>query len=167
MAFFSIERWVLRMAQFRQEMPPPGGYNPIEFITKKSRIKPYHFFLFCGTAYTIQFIGLKLQAFLKSRREAITRETREGRIALTPFLLAEQQRLQLREMIRHREYEKELMSTTPGWEVGCWHDYPVYHNPRNLWIAPHAGEFYANMNMNVAKNRKNGFQSTFIEKFGL
>ncbi|VDP92385.1 unnamed protein product [Echinostoma caproni] len=67
----------------------------------------------------------------------------EVRIALSPFILAEQERLYLKQIRRNREYEEKLMKDVPGWKVGHWHEYPVFHNPRGLWVDPNVDEFYA------------------------
>ncbi|VDK89644.1 unnamed protein product [Dibothriocephalus latus] len=93
--------------------------------------------------YACTFAGIKLRDWGYARREARLNENREVRIALMPFLIAEQQRMYLKHLIKNRDYEKELMKDVPGWEVGHWHDCPLYHNPRDLWCEPSLQEYYA------------------------
>ncbi|BHF66161.1 hypothetical protein SprV_0200917700 [Sparganum proliferum] len=95
--------------------------------------------------YACTFVGVKLRDWGYARREARRNENREVRLALAPFLIAEQQRMYLKHLIKNQEYEKELMKDVPGWEVGHWHDCPVYHNPRDLWCEPSIHEYYAHL----------------------
>lgn len=51
----------------------------------------------------------------------------------------------LKHMHNTREAEKELMGDVPGWEVGKWFEYPVFHNPRNLLIKSPSLEYFGQM----------------------
>jgi len=44
-----------------------------------------------------------------------------------------------------REAEIKLMGDVPGWEIGKWFEYPVFHNPRNLHIKSPLGEYFGQM----------------------
>ncbi|CAH8518403.1 unnamed protein product [Heterobilharzia americana] len=130
------------MSTYKQEMPPPGGYAPLDFARKMPK-NYIHGFLVIGGLYTSTYFGFKIQRYRKAKRDAITREDQENRIALTPFILAEQQRLYLKQIRKNREYEEVLMKGVPDWKVGHWYDYPVFHNPRGLWCDPYQIELYA------------------------
>uniref|UniRef100_A0A0X3Q322 NADH dehydrogenase [ubiquinone] 1 alpha subcomplex subunit 13 n=1 Tax=Schistocephalus solidus TaxID=70667 RepID=A0A0X3Q322_SCHSO len=136
------------MATFKQEMPPPGGYALFNVFNKTVR-KPLNGLYLIAALYACTFVGIKLRDWGYARREARLNENREVRIALTPFLLAEQQRMYLKHLVRNQDYEKELMKDVPGWEVGHWHDCPVYHNPRDLWCEPSMQEYYAHQSKNI------------------
>ncbi|KAA0188158.1 Cell death-regulatory protein GRIM19 [Fasciolopsis buskii] len=99
--------------------------------------------LVIGGLYACTAIGFQYHAYIKKNRADRMREEEEVRIALSPFILAEQERLYLKQIRRNRDYETELMRDVPGWKVGHWHDYPLFHNPRGLWIDPNVDEFYA------------------------
>ncbi|VDD82342.1 unnamed protein product [Mesocestoides corti] len=130
------------MVTYKQEMPPPGGFAAFNVFNKAVR-KPLNGLYIIAALYACTFVGLKLRDWGKERRQARHNENREVRLALSPFLIAEQQRMFLKHLIKNREYESELMKDVPGWEVGHWHDTPVYHNPRGLWCEPNIYEYYA------------------------
>lgn len=90
-------------------------------------------------------MGVQIYYYRREKRIAVEREDQENRIALTPFILAEQQRLYMKQLRRNREYEKELMKDVADWKVGHWFDYPIYHNPRGLWCDPYRADFYAHL----------------------
>ena len=47
-------------------------------------------------------------------------EMDESRACIEPVLLAEQDRIALRQYRVNRDEETKLMSEVPGWEVGTW-----------------------------------------------
>ncbi|KER23443.1 hypothetical protein T265_08664 [Opisthorchis viverrini] len=130
------------MVNYKQEMPPPGGYKPID-VLKKAGKRPTNGLLVVAGLYTSTYFGLQYQKWLKNKRKTQEREEEEVRIALSPFVFAEQERMYLRQLRRNRDYEAKLMEDVPGWKVGHWHDVPLFHNPRGLWCDPNADEFYA------------------------
>ncbi|CAH8487040.1 unnamed protein product [Dicrocoelium dendriticum] len=142
------------MATYKQEMPPPGGYNPVNFVVKKTR-KPMNAILTIAGLYALTFIAMKYQNHVRTKRKSRVLEEEEVRIALAPFLFAEQERLYLRQLRRNRDYEAKLMADVPGWKVGHWHDVPVFHNPRGLWCDPNMDEFYAHTTRKI-KNQREG-----------
>ncbi|VDN97047.1 unnamed protein product [Rodentolepis nana] len=103
--------------------------------------------------YLCSYVGIKLRHWQREKNDAIANENKEVRLALTPFLLAEQQRMYLKQLVKNREYETELMKDVPGWEVGHWHDTPVYYNPRGLWCEPSLYEFYAHLTRRQAERQ--------------
>ncbi|KAL3311063.1 NADH dehydrogenase 1 alpha subcomplex subunit 13 ndufa13/GRIM19 [Cichlidogyrus casuarinus] len=145
------------MVGFKQDMPPSGGYNPINvFPKKKSLIK--HAIWILPSMWAITYGGIAYARYDKEKAFTKRREDEENRIALTPFLLAEQQRMHLKQLVKNRDYEKELMKDVPGWELGKWFDKPVYNNPRNLWLEANIHEFYS---QSTLKN-KNERAAVFI-----
>ncbi|KAF5401182.1 NADH dehydrogenase [ubiquinone] 1 alpha subcomplex subunit [Paragonimus heterotremus] len=140
------------MSPYKQEMPPPGGFSPINVLGKAPK-RPINGFLTIAGLYACTFVGLSYQSWLKNKLAERDREEEEVRIALSPFVFAEQERMYLKQIRRNRDYEKELMADVPGWKVGHWHDVPVYHNPRGLWCDPSVDEFYAHTNDRFRNSR--------------
>jgi len=52
----------------------------------------------------------------------------DGRLALSPLLLAEEQRAYLRQLRANRDEENELMKNVPGWKTGTLYGEPVFEN---------------------------------------
>jgi len=55
-------------------------------------------------------------------------EMNDGRLALAPLLLAEEQRLYMKQLRANRDEENELMKDVPGWVTGTLYGVPVYNN---------------------------------------
>merc|ERR1711894_162576 len=112
---------------FRQEMPPAGGFGPIEWGRKASRKRMggYQTFALVGGVAVIAYAHYKYE---KRKIRVAEFEMREGRIALEPLLSAERNRLLLKALVINREEERELMKGVKGWEVGTLYGSPVYHN---------------------------------------
>ncbi|VUZ40413.1 unnamed protein product [Hymenolepis diminuta] len=140
------------MVKYKQEMPPPGGFAPLDFFYKGTRKHLNGLYIIAGL-YACSYVGIKLRHWQREKNEAIANENKEVRLALTPFLLAEQQRMYLKQLVKNREYETELMKDVPGWEVGHWFDTPVYYNPRGLWCEPNLYEFYAHLTRRQAERQ--------------
>nr|CUU98764.1 hypothetical transcript [Hymenolepis microstoma] len=152
MIFAPIDSFVVLMVKYKQEMPPPGGFAPLDFLYKGTRKHLNGLYIIAGL-YLCSYVGIKLRHWQREKNDAIANENKEVRLALTPFLLAEQQRMYLKQLIKNREYETELMKDVPGWEVGHWHDTPVYYNPRGLWCEPSLYEFYAHLTRRQAERQ--------------
>ncbi|RZB40890.1 NADH dehydrogenase [ubiquinone] 1 alpha subcomplex subunit 13 [Asbolus verrucosus] len=111
----------------KQDLPPPGGYRPINF--KRVPAKTY----FSGWAIFGGYLGMTAgAAYLyyltckKIHKEDI--EMRSGRFAIFPLLLAERDREYLKQLRRNRDEEAKLMANVEGWEVGTYYGEPLYHN---------------------------------------
>lgn len=136
-----------------QDMPPAGGYNPINF--KRVPLKPILStkLLFGG------YISMSLAALYvyyltdkKIGREEV--EMRSCRAALMPLLLAERDRAYMKQLRRNRDEEAKLMANVPGWVVGTWFGEPVYKSvPKNTWIDPDMIEFYIHADPQYYKYR--------------
>ncbi|KAF7267591.1 hypothetical protein GWI33_019203 [Rhynchophorus ferrugineus] len=122
------------MAEFKQDMPPPGGYRPISF--KRVPAKG----LFNG--YTL---------FAVHHREL---ESKGASLAIYPLLLAERDRAYLKQLRRNREEERELMKNVPGWKVGTWYGEPIYKlaKPDTL-IEPGTFDYLAHVKYRDFKKR--------------
>ncbi|CAL8089299.1 unnamed protein product [Calicophoron daubneyi] len=148
------------MPAYKQEMPPGGGYAPINVLGKAAK-KPLNGILVLAGLYACTFLGLTYQSRLRKKLEERSRENEEVRLALAPFVVAERERLYMKQLRRNRDYETALMADVPGWKVGYWHDYPVFHNPRGLWVDPDVDEFYAHTTRRFRNSRVGASQDYF------
>ncbi|XP_014479958.1 PREDICTED: NADH dehydrogenase [ubiquinone] 1 alpha subcomplex subunit 13 [Dinoponera quadriceps] len=109
----------------KQELPPKGGYGPIQIERIKLRsifgAKSTFAFLIASTCAGMYAYHL---TFKQIRREEI--EMRSARFAIWPLLLAERDRIILKQMRRNRDEEAELMKNVERWEVGTYYGEPIY-----------------------------------------
>ncbi|XP_031626579.1 NADH dehydrogenase [ubiquinone] 1 alpha subcomplex subunit 13 [Contarinia nasturtii] len=125
-----------------QDLPPPGGYNPINI--KRVQLKP----ILSAKMCFLGFIGLSAGAMYmfyltdrKMQREEI--EMRSCRNVLLPIVMAERDREYLKQLRRNRDEEARLMADVPGWKVGTWFGEPIYKTVKSdAWIDPSINEFY-------------------------
>ncbi|KAK2163434.1 hypothetical protein LSH36_79g02039 [Paralvinella palmiformis] len=129
-------------SNFRQDMPPPGGYSGIEWARRAPR-RGFGGYATFGIYAGISVVGLTLHYFSLQNRKKDELEMREGRIAIHPLILAERQRMFLKQLRKNRDEENELMKSVPGWETGTLWGEPVYHNlvDRFPWVNPE--EYFA------------------------
>lgn len=126
-----------------QDLPPEGGYNPINF--KRVPLRPLFNWKFLFGTY----IGISTAAtyvyYLTAReidREEV--EMRSCHNVILPVYLAENDREYLKQIRRNRDDEAELMKNVPGWVVGTWYGERVYKtDDKNQWRDPHMYDFYA------------------------
>lgn len=125
-----------------QDLPPPGGYNPINF--KRVQLKPILSSKMLFFGYLGVSAGAMYMYYLTDRkinREEI--EMRSCRNVLLPIVLAEQDREYLKQIRRNRDDEAKLMANVPGWVVGTWFGEPVYKTIKGSeWVDPSMQEFY-------------------------
>ncbi|XP_022920790.1 NADH dehydrogenase [ubiquinone] 1 alpha subcomplex subunit 13 [Onthophagus taurus] len=129
----------------RQDMPPPGGYKPINF--KRIPAKTY----FSGFTMIAGYLGVTAGAAYvyyltckKVHREDI--EERSARFALTPLLTAERDREYLKQLRRNRDEERELMKNVDGWVVGTLYGEPIYKDDKGELIEPRLQDYYVHAN---------------------
>jgi len=128
---------------YRQDMPPTGGYGPIEYARKiqKPRISGYGMF---GI-----FIGVTTFAWVRwvFTQKKIVRPNRleenDAKVALEPFLLAERNRLFLTQLRKNRDDENEIMKDVPGWKTGTWMGEPLLANQAGRFPIISPEEYYA------------------------
>ncbi|XP_014209618.1 NADH dehydrogenase [ubiquinone] 1 alpha subcomplex subunit 13 [Copidosoma floridanum] len=124
-----------------QDMPPPGGYNPMTW----QRIKLKTFFtskLVIGLYVAATAVGFKLYTinYREYHREQI--EMRSARHVIMPLLLAERDRAFLKQCRVNRDEERELMKNVPEWEVGTYFREPVYITMPDKFHEPTYHEFF-------------------------
>ncbi|XP_023706368.1 NADH dehydrogenase [ubiquinone] 1 alpha subcomplex subunit 13 [Cryptotermes secundus] len=136
-----------------QDMPPEGGYNPINYA--RIPAKKY----FSGSTMILGYLAVTAVSgyvyyltWKKVRQDQI--EMRSARLALQPLLTAERDREFLNQLRRNRDEEAKLMANVPGWEVGTWYGEPVYKTlPPDTLVTPYIYEFYAHASDSEFKRR--------------
>ncbi|CRL00761.1 CLUMA_CG014016, isoform A [Clunio marinus] len=141
------------MAARTQDMPPPGGYQKIEFkrIPARKYFTGYQMILgylgvTAGSAYLYYLNTLEID------REDI--EMRSAKLATFPLLLAERDREYLKQLRRNRDEEADLMKNVAGWKVGTWYGEPVFKTlPKDKIIDPHWQDFCAHAPYRIQAHR--------------
>lgn len=125
-----------------QDLPPTGGYRPINF--KRVPLKPILSTGLLVGGYVSVSLAAYYMYYLTDKK--ITREDvemRSCRHALMPLLMAERDRAYMKQLRKNRDEEAKLMANVPGWVVGTWFGEPIYKTvPKNTWIDPDMLEFY-------------------------
>ncbi|KAG5286177.1 hypothetical protein AALO_G00011890 [Alosa alosa] len=122
-------------SKVKQDMPPPGGYGPIQYKRNlPSRgLSGYSMF---GIGIGIMLFGYWRIIKWNRERRRMHIEDLEARIALLPLLQAESDRRTLRMMRENLEEEAAIMKEVPGWKVGE----SMFHTER--WVSPTTEELY-------------------------
>ncbi|EMD40485.1 hypothetical protein CERSUDRAFT_111080 [Gelatoporia subvermispora B] len=111
--------------QFRQDMPPPGGFNAIKYKRNLPFRGPSGLVILGGVTAVCTYGFYRVGRGNIEKRE-LEREKVWSRINLVPLLLAEGDRDAYRRQQAALEREKAIMKDVPGWEAGK----SVYNNPR-------------------------------------
>ncbi|KAJ1308861.1 hypothetical protein OPQ81_004549 [Rhizoctonia solani] len=118
--------WVTKMpVTYRQDMPPPGGFEPIKYKRSLPFRGPSGAVLLGGIAAVCAYGFYKVGKGNLERRE-LKRENTWARIYLVPLLLAEGDRDAYRREQAALAREREIMKDVRGWEIGK----SVYHNTK-------------------------------------
>uniref|UniRef100_A0A7N4PI29 NADH dehydrogenase [ubiquinone] 1 alpha subcomplex subunit 13 n=1 Tax=Sarcophilus harrisii TaxID=9305 RepID=A0A7N4PI29_SARHA len=130
--------WASNMAahKVKQDMPPPGGYGPIDYKRNLPRRGISGYSMFAIGIGTLLFGHWGVMKWNRQRRRWLI-EDLEARIALMPLLQAEEDRRKLRMLRQNLEEEAIIMKDVPGWKVGE----SVFHTTR--WVPPTLGELYS------------------------
>lgn len=112
-------------APYRQDMPPPGGFQQIRYKRNLPFRGPSGLVVLAGVTAFCGYGFYRVGLGNLEKRE-LQREKVWSRIYLVPLLLAEGDRDAYRRQHAALEREKEIMKDVPGWEAGK----SVYHNPR-------------------------------------
>ncbi|CAH1374015.1 hypothetical protein MTP99_015386 [Tenebrio molitor] len=137
----------------KQDLPPEGGYKPINF----KRVPAKQFF--SGWALIGGYLGMTAGAaflfYLNYKKIHHTEiEQRSGRLGIFPILLAERDREYLKQLRRNRDEEAKLMENVEGWEVGTYYGEPLYKNlSKNTWIDPMMQGYYIHTNVKEFNKR--------------
>ncbi|MBN3309724.1 NDUAD dehydrogenase, partial [Amia calva] len=138
-------------SKVKQDMPPPGGYGPIDYKRNlpKRGLSGYSMF-----GIGIGFLVFGYWRLFKWNRERrrLQIEELEARVALLPLLQAEHDRRTLRMLRENLEEEAQIMKDVPGWKVGE----KVFHTDR--WVTPLSDELYNLRPQEELLHKKFGFQ---------
>ncbi|KAI1796172.1 GRIM-19 [Ganoderma leucocontextum] len=111
---------------YRQDMPPPGGFEAIKYKRNLPLRGPSGLVILGGVTAVCAYGFYRLGKGNLEKRE-LQREKVWSRIHLVPVLLAEGDRDAYRRQQAALEREREIMKDVPGWEAGK----SVYNNPRH------------------------------------
>ncbi|XP_018421429.1 PREDICTED: NADH dehydrogenase [ubiquinone] 1 alpha subcomplex subunit 13 [Nanorana parkeri] len=138
-------------SKVKQDMPPPGGYGPVDY----KRNLPRRGF----SGYTMFAVGIGVMIYgyysigmwnRERRRRYI--EDLEARLALMPLLQAEYDRRVLRALRINLEQEAIIMKDVPGWKVGE----STFHTGR--WVPPILEQLYNLRPKDELENEKYAFR---------
>ncbi|KAJ7371522.1 NADH dehydrogenase 1 alpha subcomplex subunit 13 ndufa13/GRIM19 [Desmophyllum pertusum] len=113
----------------KQELPPKGGYPPIEYARNLPKRGPSGLALFIGGAAVMAY-GFYRVIIGNRKRCELTKEKRYARIGVLPLLQAEHDRNCLRLLKENEELEAQIMKDVPNWKVGE----SMYHTDK--WVTP-------------------------------
>ncbi|CAF1467108.1 unnamed protein product [Rotaria sp. Silwood1] len=130
-----------KVAIYRQDMPPRGGYSPIPWARLPSRRIPLWPFVSAWLASNI--FGYFYHTSEKREYWRSEMEMDESRSCIEPILLAEQDRIVLRQYRANRDEETKLMNDVPSWEVGTWFGEKVFKSRTFFPDRPHILDYYA------------------------
>ena len=111
---------------FKQDLPPKGGYAPIDFKRIPARVVMGGKALIGGFIVYQSVMAYYLVKYRLPQTLARHREAQDFRLALTPLLLAERDRGYIKQLKANRAAEEDLMKDVEGWEVGTWYGEKVY-----------------------------------------
>uniref|UniRef100_F6Q440 NADH dehydrogenase [ubiquinone] 1 alpha subcomplex subunit 13 n=1 Tax=Equus caballus TaxID=9796 RepID=F6Q440_HORSE len=122
-------------SKVKQDMPPSGGYGPIDYKRNLPRRGLSGYSMFAVGIGTLLFGYWSMMKWNRERRR-LQIEDFEARIALMPLLQAEKDRRVLQMLRENLEEEAIIMKDVPDWKVGE----SVFHTTR--WVTPMMGELY-------------------------
>merc|ERR1712098_594331 len=93
---------------YQQDLPPKGGYAPFEYkrVPIRKFMSPGRIW---GTFAAVTAFGLYTYYHRRRLIRAIMVEERSTDLALQPMLQAERDRVFLKQMIKNRDWEAEVM----------------------------------------------------------
>ncbi|KAM8961914.1 NADH dehydrogenase [ubiquinone] 1 alpha subcomplex subunit 13 [Pelodytes ibericus] len=138
-------------SKVKQDMPPPGGYGPVDYKRNLPRrgLSGYSMF---AVGIGVLFFGYWSIFRWNRERRRFQIEDLETRVAILPLLQAETDRRVLRQMRLNLEEEAKIMKDVPGWKVG---ESP-FHTER--WVTPTLNELYNLQSQEHILKKKFGFQ---------
>lgn len=113
-----------------QDMPPKGGFQKIRIENNVPANRGFRgWVLFAGMGAGIVYGFVKLYSSSKTRRD-MKRERRQLRVAILPFLQAEEDVLACKNIAEKQKREMEIMKHVPNWDALQ----SVYHS--NVYVRP-------------------------------
>ncbi|UZJ51681.1 hypothetical protein CBS101457_001001 [Exobasidium rhododendri] len=103
--------------EFKQDLPPSGGYEPIRYKRNLPARGPGGLVVFSGVLAICAYGFYRVGQGNLERRE-LKREKAWSRIHLVPMILAEADRDAYRRGQAQLAREKEVMKDVHGWEAG-------------------------------------------------
>ncbi|KAM4888174.1 NADH dehydrogenase [ubiquinone] 1 alpha subcomplex subunit 13 isoform 1-T2 [Thomomys bottae] len=122
-------------AKVKQDMPPPGGYGPIDYKRNLPRRGLSGYSMLAVGVGTLLVGYWGITRWNRERRRLYVEEL-EARLGLMPLLLAEQDRRVLQMLRENLEEEAIIMKDVPGWKVGE----STFNTTR--WVPPLNCELY-------------------------
>ncbi|KAJ8029937.1 NADH dehydrogenase [ubiquinone] 1 alpha subcomplex subunit 13 [Holothuria leucospilota] len=141
-------------AFYKQDMPPKGGYGPIDYKRMMPKRGPSGYVLFAG-CIGVMAIGHVAFAYTNRQRKNRLYEQREAFFGIMPLLEAEWDRDTLKQLKHTQEQEAIIMKDVPDWVVGE----SVYHTKR--WVRPRVEDLYFLANSKERREAMFGF-NTFV-----
>uniref|UniRef100_A0A8C2HX47 NADH dehydrogenase [ubiquinone] 1 alpha subcomplex subunit 13 n=1 Tax=Cyprinus carpio TaxID=7962 RepID=A0A8C2HX47_CYPCA len=105
-------------SKVKQDMPPTGGYGPVDYRRNLPRRGLSGYSMFGVGVGLLVFGYWRLFRWNRERRRLHIEEL-EARVALLPLLQAEHDRRTLRMLRENLEEEAVIMRDVPDWKVLC------------------------------------------------
>jgi NADH dehydrogenase (ubiquinone) 1 alpha subcomplex subunit 13 len=112
-----------------QDGPPPGGFPGVRYARRIPNTGPHGYTVFAIAVAAVSY-GFYQVGQGNKVRAAYKQEKLDARLAVVPFLQAEEDARFVRAKQRLDAQEAEIMKNVPGWEAGS----SVYHTKR--WMPP-------------------------------
>lgn len=109
---------MMAASKVKQDMPPVGGYGPIDYKRNLPRRGLSGYSMFAVGIGALLFGYWSMMRWNRERRR-LQIEDFEARIALMPLLQAEKDRRVLQMLRENLEEEATIMKDVPGWKVGA------------------------------------------------
>merc|ERR1712080_328065 len=136
------------------DLPPKGGYAPINFKRIPARQGLNAPIIFGGLFGSMAFGVWLYKRGMRTVHTWMT-EMRSADLALTPLMLAERDRECLKQLRRNREAEDKLMADVEGWETGTWYGHKVYKTTGDQLVDPTFDEFYTHTSRTQKRKAEN------------
>mmetsp|Transcript_18480 Transcript_18480/g.36271 ORF Transcript_18480/g.36271 Transcript_18480/m.36271 type:complete len:132 (+) Transcript_18480:224-619(+) len=111
-----------------QDMPPPGGFKPFSVEKQMPKPRMSGATIFGLTAATCM-IGFYIMGQGNVKRTQLNAERRDRRMAIVPFLQAEEDARFVMNSQKMKEDEARIMKDVPNWDVNA-----SIYNTQSWWI---------------------------------
>ncbi|XP_048198630.1 NADH dehydrogenase [ubiquinone] 1 alpha subcomplex subunit 13 [Perognathus longimembris pacificus] len=139
-------------SKVKQDMPPPGGYGPIDYKRNLPRRGLSGYSMLAVGVGTLLFGYWGITRWNRERRRLYIEEL-EARLALLPLFQAERDRRMLQMLRENLEEEAIIMKDVPGWKVGE----SMFSTTR--WVPPTTCELYSLRPASELSRAAFGFQT--------